>query len=100
MAGGQEETTLEEWMMINPRFGWTRTLTTLALVGGVALSSLLTGGAVDAKHKKHQHAPKDPKPAAITADVSIQSIKVGPEGGDPTHRTVLVEVANDGDVSV
>jgi len=71
----------------------------LALVGGVALTAVL-GSSVDAKHKKHHHAPKTPQPSAITTDVSIVSIKVGPQGGDPTHRSVLVEVANAGDVAL
>ena len=79
--------------MTTPRFGWTHTVAMLALVSGVALSSLLGGSAVEAKNK-HHHKPKEPKQPAIITDVSIRSIKVGPDGGDPTHRTVLVEVAN------
>src|SRR3954447_11472023 len=105
MAGGQEESTVEKSTMNTSGFGWTRTLTTMALVGGVVISSLLTGGAVDAKHKKHHKDPQTPpittpQPPAITTDVSIVSVKVGPDGGDPTHRSVLVEVRNDGDVAL
>jgi hypothetical protein len=106
MTGGQEEDQLEEPTMMNSRLGWTRTLTTLALVGGVVVSSLLTGGAVDAKHKKHHKAKTQtpppvttPAPPAITSDVSIVSIKTGPDSS-PTSRSVLVEVKNDGDVAL
>src|SRR5262249_41591665 len=96
---------VETSAMMNSRFGWTRTIATVALVGGVVVSSLLTGGAVDAKHKKHHHGKTSqppvvstPQPPAITTDVSIVSIEVGPDSGD--HRSVLVEVRNDGDVAV
>jgi hypothetical protein len=71
-------------------------LVTFALAAVAVLSPLLGPGQVDAKHQHHSHAPKPPKPPVVQDNVSIQSIKPGPDGGATTARTVLVVVHNDG----
>jgi hypothetical protein len=69
-------------------------LATIALAACTLFTPIFAGG-VDAK-KDHGHAPKPPKPPVVQDNVSIQSIKPGPDGGATTARTVLVVVHNDG----
>jgi hypothetical protein len=73
-------------------------LITAALAALTVVSPLVSGSAVDAKHKHPQ--PKPPKPPVVQDNVSIQSIKPGPDGGATTSRSVLVVVHNDGDQTV
>lgn len=64
---------------------------TVALAAASVAAPLLAGPAADAKGKGKA------KPAS---DVVVQSVKVGPDGGGSTSRTVLVQVRNHGTSTV
>jgi hypothetical protein len=74
-------------------------LVTVALAAIAVLSPVLGAGQVDAAKGKHHH-PKPPKPPIVKDNVSIESIKPGPDGGATTSRSVLVVVRNTGDQTV
>jgi hypothetical protein len=73
-------------------------LVTLALAAVAVVSPLLGGSGQVAAKKGHDHKP--PKPPIVKDNVSIQSIKTGPDGGGTTSRSVLVVVRNTGDQTV
>ncbi|HEU0115366.1 MAG TPA: hypothetical protein VFQ80_11850 [Thermomicrobiales bacterium] len=74
-------------------------IVTVALAAVAVVSPLLGAGQVDAAKHGHHH-PKPPKPPVVQDNVSIQSVKTGPDGGGTTSRSVLVVVRNTGDQTV
>jgi hypothetical protein len=97
-TGAQIESVREEPVMALSPKRLASGLVTVALAAVAVLSPILGADQVDAA--KHQHHGHHDKPPVSQDNVSIKSIKTGPDGGGTTSRDVLVVVHNDGDTTV